>query len=251
MPLPRVVLVHGFTQTGRSWPPAIVERLEHDGHEVLAVDVPGHGSASHVRADLREGARLLAIRGHADYVGYSLGGRLALHVAVYHPESVRRLVLIGATPGIEDAAERRAREKADHALATTIQRDGVDEFLTTWLANPLFASLPADAAGVEARLENTPSGLASSLRLMGTGAQTPLWEFLPRLTMPALFIVGELDPKFSEIALRMAGEWGGPASVEVIPNAGHAVHLERPDAVADAIASFLHASTSAAASSAP
>lgn len=247
----RVVLVHGFTQTAASWPRPIVDRLERDGHDVIAVDAPGHGRASAVRADLIAGAASLAelaAHGPAHYVGYSMGGRLALHVAVHHPDAVDRVVLIGATAGIDDADERRARVRADEELAASIERDGVDAFLRRWLANPLFATLPADAAALDTRRANTPAGLAASLRLMGTGTQSPLWADLPSVGAPALFLAGQLDAKFTALAERMAGAWGGPAVVEVVPGAGHAVHLERPDDVATRIARFLHASTSATAS---
>jgi 2-succinyl-6-hydroxy-2,4-cyclohexadiene-1-carboxylate synthase len=257
----RVVAIHGFTQTGRSWPRQIVERLEAGGHEVLTPDQPGHGSAKAVRANLVEGAALLAELGPATYVGYSLGGRLALHVAVHHPAAVERLVLIGATAGIEDDHERAARKLADDELAATIQRDGVDAFLVRWLSNPLFASLPAEASGIEYRRENTPEGLAASLRLMGAGTQQPLWSRLGQLTVPVLFLVGELDEKFTALAMRMADAWGGPARVEVVQHAGHAVHLEQPVEVAEAIAAFVgdvdaggdghDDSTSATASTAP
>lgn len=247
----RVVLVHGFTQTASSWPPQIVAALEADGHEVIAVDAPGHGSETATRADLVEGARLLAQHGPAHYVGYSMGGRLALHVAVHHRDAVRRLVLVGATAGIEDDDERAARRAADEELAASIERDGVDAFLERWLANPLFATLPPDAAALESRRANTAQGLAASLRLMGTGTQVPLWEALPLLQHDVLFLVGEVDEKFTALAHRMAGAWGGHALVDVVATAGHAVHLERPDDVAVRIATFLHDTTSASASTTP
>src|SRR3954454_1022578 len=125
---PRIVLVHGFTQTHVSWSP-IIEDLASD-HEVVAVDAPGHGSSSDVRADLAEGAVHLAeAGGEATYVGYSMGARLALRLALDRPDLVERLVLIGATAGIDDADERAERRLADEALATTIERDGVEPFL--------------------------------------------------------------------------------------------------------------------------
>ena len=235
----RVVAIHGFTQTGRSWPPQLVERLRADGYEVLTPDQAGHGTAKNVRANLLEGAAALAELGPAAYIGYSMGGRLALHVAVHHPAVVERLVLIGATAGIEDERERAERKLADDKLAATIQRDGVDAFLVRWLADPMFASLPAEASGIEYRRENTPEGLAASLRLMGTGTQQPLWSRLGQVRVPVQFLVGELDQKFTALALRMADKWGGPARVEVVRNAGHAVHLEQPVEVASRIAEFL------------
>lgn len=235
----RVVLVHGFTQTARSWGP-LLPRLVAGHRQVVAVDAPAHGRSEAYRVDLVEGARLVgAAGGEASYVGYSMGGRLTLHLAVAAPHLVRRLVLVGATAGIDDDDERAARRHADEALAVDLERDGLDAFLTRWLANPLFTSLPAGAAGVEDRRANTVAGLAASLRLMGTGTQEPLWDRLGSLRMPALFVAGERDDKFTALARRLAGAWGGHAAVAVVRDAGHACHLERPDAFLDPVLAFL------------
>ncbi|HVF32768.1 MAG TPA: alpha/beta fold hydrolase [Acidimicrobiales bacterium] len=248
---PRVVLVHGFTQTRRSWD-RLAPAIAAAGHEVLAVDAPGHGrSAAHAGADLREGARLLGESGgRAAYVGYSMGGRLALHLAVQEPDRVERLVLVGATAGLDTAAERADRRAADEALARDLERDGLDAFLGRWLANPLFATLPIEAAGIEDRKENTAEGLVASLRRTGTGTQDPLWDRLP--SMPVLLVVGEHDAKFTAIAHRLADGWRGPAEVARIAGAGHACHLEQPDAFLDVVVRFLHRDTARpAASSSP
>jgi 2-succinyl-6-hydroxy-2,4-cyclohexadiene-1-carboxylate synthase len=224
---PRLVLVHGFTQTGRSWS-AVAADLERD-HELVLVDAPGHGGSGDVKADLVRGAELLGEAGGAAvYVGYSMGGRLALHLALARPDLVRGLVLLGATPGIEDAAERAARRAADDQRAEELERDGLDAFLTRWLAQPLFARLPEAAAGLDDRRRNTVAGLASSLRLAGTGAQEPLWSNLPSLQAPVLVLAGADDLRFAAIGRRLAAAIGPSASVALIPRAGHAAHLEQP-----------------------
>ena len=250
----RVVLVHGFTQTRRSWS-ALTPRLVEAGHEVVAVDAPGHGgSAAHGDADLVEGARLLGdAGGRAAYVGYSMGGRLALHLVVERPELVERLVLVGATAGMDTEDERAERRSADERLAADLERDGLDAFLARWLANPLFATLPADAAGVEDRRENTVAGLAASLRRTGTGTQQPLWDRLSGVSVPVLLVVGELDAKFTALAQRLQSAWGGPAELAVLEGAGHACHLERPDAFLDVVLPFLddHRTASPTASTSP
>jgi 2-succinyl-6-hydroxy-2,4-cyclohexadiene-1-carboxylate synthase len=227
--LGRLVLLHGFTQTRRSW-----ERIADaigDRYETVTVDAPGHGRSDGVRLDLAGAATALAEEvGPAIYVGYSMGGRLALHVAVARPDVVERLVLVSASPGIADPTVRAERRAADDRLADEIERDGVDAFLERWLALPLFARLPTDAAGIEQRRANSATGLASSLRLAGTGAQDSLWGRLDQLTMPVLLVVGEHDAKFRAIAAEMATAIPGGATVEVIGGAGHVVHLEQPTA---------------------
>ena len=236
----RLVFVHGFTQTGRTWR-AIAERFA-EGYEVVLVDAPGHGGSADIEVDLASGAELLgSTGGPATYLGYSMGGRVALHLALARPDLVERLVLIGATAGIDDPHERAARRRADDELAATIERDGVPAFIDRWLENPLFARLPADAAAVAERRRNSVSGLASSLRLAGTGAQEPSWDRLHALTMPVLVLAGEHDEKFQALGERLADSIGANARFEIVVDAGHPAHLERPDAVAGQIERFLAA----------
>ena len=234
----RVVLVHGFTQTRRLWDGVAGALAPH--HDVVALDLPGHGELSDVALDLWQGARLVAQQGgEAAYVGYSMGGRLCLHVALAHPDFVDALVLVGTTAGIRDEGERARRRRDDDERATRIERDGVDAFLREWLAQPLLASVPRDARGVDDRRTNTAAGLAASLRLAGTGAQEPLWHRLAELEMPVLLVAGERDQKFAAVAGEMAVNVGANARVALVPDAGHAVHLERPDAFVEIVETFL------------
>ena len=235
----RIVLVHGFTQTGRSWGP-IADDLARD-HEVVAVDAPGHGGSAAVRADLARGGELLAAFGPATFVGYSMGGRLCLHAVLAHPEQVTRLVLLGATAGIEDPDERGARVRSDEALACDLERDGLDAFLDRWLALPLFRGLAPDAADRDDRRRNTVAGLASSLRLAGSGTQVPSWARLPTLTMPTLLLAGQRDDKFAALAHRMATAIGVNATCALVPGAGHAAHRENPDAFSALVRAWLSA----------
>ncbi|HEX4984378.1 MAG TPA: alpha/beta fold hydrolase [Ilumatobacteraceae bacterium] len=253
----RIVLVHGFTQTAASWRPMVARLTAGLGSDVdiVAVDAPGHGDRGDVRADLPTGAAMLGDDGgRATYIGYSMGGRLCLHLALASPHLVDRLVLIGTTPGIEDDRERDARRAADDELADEIERIGVRAFIERWLSQPLFAHLGRSDGEVETRLTNTAAGLASSLRLAGTGTQTPLWARLGELTMPVLVVAGEHDAKFASIGRRMADAIPD-ASFALIEGAGHAAHLERPAQTCAAIMQWLRArqppSASPSANSAP
>ena len=242
---PRLVVAHGFTQNAGAWGPILAALARH--HEVVAVDLPGHGRAASVRADLAESADLLGgTGGHADYLGYSLGGRVALHLALARPELVRRLVLVGATAGIEDGDARLARRQADDALADVLERgasehpdQALDRFLERWLAGPLFATLDPGDAALGARRANTAAGLASSLRLCGTGTQGPLWDKLGALAMPVLVLAGVLDVRFAALGGRMVHAIGPNATLALVPGAGHACHLERPAATARIVEAFL------------
>lgn len=235
--LNRIALLHGFTQTGQSWR-HVAARLGGAG-ELTTVDLPGHGDAGHLRAGLWSTASIVADQvGRAIYVGYSMGGRTALHLALARPDLVSALVLLGATAGITDDSERMARCAADNELADTIERDGVAPFLDRWLAQPLFATLPTDPVDVADRRRNTAAGLAWSLRLAGTGVQASLWPRLAELSMPVLVVAGELDTKFTALGHQLVAGIGANARFAAIPNAGHAAHLEQPDAFAELVRSF-------------
>jgi 2-succinyl-6-hydroxy-2,4-cyclohexadiene-1-carboxylate synthase len=226
---PRLVLVHGFTQTGRSWR-RVTGALAVD-HEVVTVDAPGHGGSSEVDADLWEGgAAIVAAGGAGTYVGYSMGARFALFGTLARPEPVDALVLLGVNPGIEDATERAARAAADAALAASVEADGVNAFLARWLAQPLFASLPADAADIDDRRRNTAAGLASSLRRATVGRQQPVWDRVSAIAVPVLVVAGDRDAKFRAIGERLVAAIGPNATFATVPGAGHAAHLEQPDA---------------------
>lgn len=236
---PRLVLLHGFTQAGASlgW---LAEALSADFTVVLP-DLPGHGRSSGVRADLPAAADLLVEAcGNAAWFGYSMGGRHALHVAVRHPEAVRRLAVLGATAGIEHPQERRARRAKDEELAQRIERIGVAAFVDEWLAQPLFSRLPRDPADRAVRLANTATGLATSLRLAGTGRQQPLDVALAAVDVPVLVMAGELDAKFRTEADRLAAAIGPNARRALVADAGHAAHAEQPSAFVDELRSWLH-----------
>ncbi len=226
----RLALIHGFTQSGRAWGPA-GEALA-GRYRILAFDAPGHGLSAEVEADLPGGADLMAeavtAGGPAAWLGYSMGGRYALHVALRHPDVVDRLILVSTTAGIDDPSEREARRRSDEALAGRLEAEGVEAFLRWWLAQPLFATLPPEAAQLDSRLEGSASGLAASLRLAGTGTQTPLWDRLGELDMPVLVVAGALDGKYTALAERLGRSIGANATVTVMEGAGHSCHLEKP-----------------------
>jgi 2-succinyl-6-hydroxy-2,4-cyclohexadiene-1-carboxylate synthase len=234
----RLCLVHGFTQTGASWEP-VATRLRAAGHDVVTPDAPGHGRRAATAAGLWDGARLLADEvGPAVWVGYSMGGRLALHVALARPSVVTRLVVVSATAGIRDVRDRAARRAADDALAAEIERDGVEAFVDAWLRAPMWATLPPARSGREHRLANTAAGLASSLRLAGTGTQDPLWDRLGAIAVPVLVVTGELDRAYADVGRSLAAALPDATLVEVA-GAGHAVPWERPDAFVDAVDAWL------------
>jgi 2-succinyl-6-hydroxy-2,4-cyclohexadiene-1-carboxylate synthase len=235
------VLLHGFTQSGRTWDP-VTTKLRAAGHEVVALDAPGHVEHGNVAADLPTGADLLVQEAPqpAVWVGYSMGGRFAQYIALRHPHAVTHLVLVSTTAGIDDAETRLARRQADDALAARIEQEGVEAFVDWWLQTPLFQGLPADNAAKQSRLINTSRGLADSLRRAGAGAMDPpLWDQLHSLHMPVLIVAGELDTRYTAIARRLQEAIGPNARLHLVEHAGHACHLERPDAFSEAVQSFL------------
>src|SRR4051794_22512798 len=246
---PALVLLHGFTQTRQSWR-RTAQALQ-GRYRALVPDLPGHGMAAHRTPSFDACAayvRALAPTRTVTLAGYSMGGRIALHTALtLGPEIVTRLVLVGASPGIADPAARAQRRAADDALADRIQTLDIETFAREWGSQPLFADQPARvAAGANAdRLRNTPAGLAAALRGLGTGVMEPLWDRLPELAIPVTLVVGGRDEKFRGIADAMLSRLPN-ARLVVVEGAGHAVQLEMPAAVADAVyQSFSSSSASA------
>ena len=239
--VPRTVALHGFTQTGRSWH-RLADAAARAGDVVIAPDLPGHGDAAHERpVDLVEAAAFVAARVEsslggrsARWIGYSLGGRVLLHLALARPDLVSDLVLVSTTAGIDDASERAERRRADNALADRIEQIGTVAFVDEWMVQPLFASLPSDGDDVADRRRNDSIGLASSLRTCGTGTQEPLWSRLADLVMPTLIVTGDRDDKFTALGRRLAAAMNNAIHCE-LADAGHACHLEQPEQLASLV----------------
>jgi 2-succinyl-6-hydroxy-2,4-cyclohexadiene-1-carboxylate synthase len=254
-----VTLLHGFTQSGRSWR-EVIDRMP-GGFRWIVPDLRGHGETwtrhgaqctmEACTADLDMLWDDLDIEG-THLVGYSMGGRLALHVAARLPRRVLSLLTIGAHAGLGEDA-REGRRRGDEALAERIEKDGVEAFARYWGGLPLFAGLerrgPPFVAQVEAeRLQNHAPGLACSLRGMGAGVMQPLWEELAGVTCPCTFVAGQLDHGYVASARRLAAIVPN-GRVEVVLRAGHPVHQERPDAFARVLANHLAAAIAAGSSS--
>ncbi len=247
-----IVLLHGFGGTRRTWdgvvalaetgiraggaclPASVGER-----YRLLALDLPGHGAAA-------DAPRPLSFAGCVAHVlaasparfklcGYSLGGRVALHVALAAPERVARLVLVGVNPGIEDESERARRRESDQTLAADLERIPFEEFIERWRSQPLFADDPPEV-GALARADqrrNQPDALAAVLRGLGTGEMQPLWSRLPELEMPVTVVVGARDAKFLALGRRMVELL--PAGELRVVLGGHGLPLENPAGVAGAL----------------
>ena len=249
---PPVLLLHGFTGHGGSWAEA-GQTFASAGFHVLAPDLLGHGSSPHpsesTRYEMAHAAadlNLLLDESFSEAVhlaGYSMGGRLALFFALSHPERVRTLCLVSASPGIAAATERAERRDSDNALADRIERDGTAAFVDYWESLPMWES-QRRGLSVEKRrqlraqrLRNRPDGLANSLRGMGSGAQPVLLDALPSLVVPTLLIVGAEDEKFVAVNRQMAQSIPDVQDV-IFLGAGHAVQLERPKEFARAVLEF-------------
>ncbi len=233
-----LLLLHGFSGTHRAYD-AVIAALPAQRYRPLVPDLPGHGSSGGRRpidfagcvADLGRLAPPRFVLG-----GYSLGGRIALHLALAHPERVARLVLISTSAGLDDAAERTARRRSDEDLARRLDREPLEEFIERWRTQPLFADEPdaVRAAASADQRRNAPAGLAGALRGLGTGVMEPVWDRLGELSMPAVVLAGERDEKFVALARRLAG--GLPAArLELVTGAGHGLLWEAPGSVARAI----------------
>lgn len=248
---PPLLLLHGFTGSAAGWRAHAEQFAAHA--TVVAVDLLGHGESDapadparyrmeRCIEDLRSILDLLGLQRSA-VLGYSMGGRVALGFTLAHSERVDRLILESASPGPPDAQARSARMESDEAVAARIEREGLPAFVRYWESLPLFASqarLPeADRQALRAaRLGNNAIGLAASLRGLGVGAQRPYWEQLGQIRRPTLVLVGRQDPTYVDIGRAMAGAIPG-ARLEIVPDAGHTVHLEQPAEFDRVVVDFL------------
>lgn len=192
------------------------------------LDAPGHGkNPNGARSLLQCADDIVAAMQPGILIGYSMGARMALHVALQHPTMVTQLVLISGTPGLVTEAERSARQLSDNEMADHIEKVGISVFIDEWLALPIFSGLSNETNQRNDRLRNTAKGLADSLRFAGTGTQEPQWSKLQQLSIPVHLIVGEQDNKFGTIAKDMQPLLQ-TSELKVVPNVGHTVHLEDP-----------------------
>ena len=248
---PSLLVLHGFTRDTRAWEPLLPS---FEAYRTIRVDLIGHGksdappdaerySMDHAVEDLTALLHHLDIERTA-LLGYSLGGRVALHFAVAAPELLWALVIESASAGIDDPMDRDARFANDMQLATSIDSEGIESFADRWQAQPLFVSqrhLPTAVLEEQRRqrLENSTLGLANSLLGMGAGAQRWLMPELPQITAPTLFLAGALDERYAALAPVMAATVPG-AEHHVIDDAGHTVHLEQPEPYTALVTEFLN-----------
>lgn len=244
-----LLLLHGFTGRSENWE-YVRQRLE---CPTLTIDLPGHG-----RSDAPDSPCVYAMEVTAQrtinlldqlgleqvhLLGYSMGGRLSFYLALHHAERIKSVILESTSPGLATEEERQARRVSDAALADRIERHGIEDFVDFWENIPLFASqksLPdqVQAHHRELRLQNNPQGLANSLRGMGTGSQPALWSMLGQVQQPVMLIAGGLDTKYVAITQQVYQRLQD-ATLHLIFDAGHTVHLEQPERYIELVNNFL------------
>ncbi|MCH8027313.1 MAG: 2-succinyl-6-hydroxy-2,4-cyclohexadiene-1-carboxylate synthase [candidate division Zixibacteria bacterium] len=235
---PAILMLHGFLGSSKDWS-EVAETLKEKFFCILP-DLPGHGRTM-LLADseytMQSAAEsLLAVLNREEIkqcalVGYSMGSRLALYMALAHPEYFSKLILESASPGFKTEKEREARVESDVIVINRLKTQTMHEFITNWYSQALFSSIRQDSSNFEKllkdRSENNAEALSKSLKFMGTGVQPVLWDILPDLIPPTLLIVGANDNKFKSVALEMA-ERSAAIRVVTIQSAGHNAHFERP-----------------------
>ena len=238
-----IVMLHGFSGSSEDWTETAA-KLEAEGYAGVGIDLPGHGLTG-VPTDPRqftmaETARnltsLIATLGiaRAHWMGYSMGGRVALYLGVAEPARVSSLILESTSPGIATEPARKSRRDRDEALASEIGLRGIPWFVSYWESLPVFASqrrLSEAARGAQRarRLRNSAAGLAGSLHGLGQGAQEFLGPRVGSIRCPALLLAGALDLEYAALARQMAAAIPEAEAI-VVPDAGHNIHLEEPGA---------------------
>jgi 2-succinyl-6-hydroxy-2,4-cyclohexadiene-1-carboxylate synthase len=228
-----VVMLHGFGGTARHWD-RVIALTDRERYSPLPLDLTD--------------AEPLAIAGVVDLVarraperfilcGYSMGGRVALHVVSGLAGRVSRLVLVSASAGISSEEARLTRASSDKTLAKEIERGSIEDFIARWRQTPLFSDDPEwvqEAVAKDTR-RVTPAQLAATLRAFGAGTLDSKWDGLGLLNVPTVVLVGERDVAYCEIGRRLAGAIP-LARFELVSGVRHRVALEAPQAVVDAFA---------------
>jgi 2-succinyl-6-hydroxy-2,4-cyclohexadiene-1-carboxylate synthase len=247
---PVVLYLHGFLGCKEDWDEAVLCLADQFTH--LQVDLPGHGRSIHNVPDdaytMAECAQTLVDLldllhiASCNVVGYSMGGRLALYLAVFHGDRFGRFLIESASPGLRTATERDERVRHDLQVADMIRSKDADTFLDHWYNQPLFASVDRTGSRFEELLRRrrqmfNRDGLAKSLEHMGAGAQPSLWAHLGGIRGRVLFMAGERDTKFAILTSEMAHLCPN-GQVAIIPEVGHNVHFERPPEFCRRVAVF-------------
>jgi 2-succinyl-6-hydroxy-2,4-cyclohexadiene-1-carboxylate synthase len=230
-----VVLLHGFAGTRHAWA-GVEKHLPAERYRSLALDLPGHGEQADARPPITFEKCVASVleRSPKRFVlgGYSMGGRVALHVALAAPQRIERLVLVSATAGIEDGAERAARRRRDRRLASEIEKGSIEAFVERWRAKSMFEHDPpeVDALARADQSRNSPRGIAAALRGIGTGEMQSLWDRLVDLQMPVIVVAGHRDRKFVRAGEQMVKLL--PDSLLQVSSGGHCLLFENPKIVA-------------------
>lgn len=229
---------HGFLGSPNAWR-TIANELHLD---YTAEFLPGHGvnpilDAGATWNDVVDSIAQNLPKTPAVLCGYSLGARLALSLAIRHPDRVLSLCLFGVNPGFRSEPERAARSTWETQLEQRLHKQGLADFVKEWEELPLFASqklLPETVVAQQRadRLGHDRHGIAWALRVLGAGKMPDLWPHLSSLNMPITLVTGTGDENCTAIARQMQAV--NPHIVyEVIADCGHNPLLEKPERVAE------------------
>lgn len=246
---PAVVLLHGFMGSSADWHD-LIQRLRKKFY-FLAFDLPGHGRSVHVPEPAlwsleNTASRIAAILQEqglteSHLIGYSMGGRLALRLALHYPQLFCRVILESTSPGLASASARRERRQQDKQLAIRLETSNFEQFLREWYEQPLFGNLrhrPGFMEMIARRRQNDVQALGKSLREMGTGAQQSLWDDWKGMSLPVLMMIGEQDSKYLAIATEMA-RCNARSQMKIFAGCAHDIHTAAPAEFAAAVEMFL------------
>ena len=193
-------------------------------------------------ADWQESLQLLAhsIPSESVLVGYSMGARLALGLSLEFADRFAGLVFISGSPGLETPAARQKRWIADQRVANRLDAEPIEQFLEDWYRQSVFGGVPSEVlrAEIHRKQKLERASWPQILRANSVSQQPNYWERLSELKVPTLSIAGERDEKYRAIAKRVEQELHG-SQCRIIPDCGHIVHREQPQALVSAIEEFV------------
>lgn len=237
-------MLHGFLGRWSEWK-SIIKKLG-DDFGFIAIDLPGHGHSVNFTSGIYDfrivAEAIIDILEQNKYfpcslLGYSMGGRLALYLAVFYPQYFSHIIVESATPGLQTKHQIIKRKQWEQGIIQKLEELSVSQFIKEWYEAPMFLSLRKHKNFIKLikqREQNDRRGLINALTNLGTGVMPNLWEKCAQIAMPLFYIVGEKDLKCNRIAKKI-NKKNPKSTIYTVENCGHNVHFENPDIFCDIV----------------
>ena len=235
----KIFCIHGNFQTAKVWQP-LEERMKagFSDLEMITEDLCAKQfqSFDDWTEDFCGRVEAQANGEKSILLGYSLGGRLALHACLSRPELWKSAIVVGADPGLESEEEKKLQLDKDRNWAERLKREPLEKLVDEWDAQPVFGGIENQAPRNLGEMD--PDGLSHQFGVFSKGVQQNLVPKLAELKRPpVLFVSGEKDQKYLGIGERLAKS-SSVINAQVIADTGHRVPWENPESFVQVLIDF-------------